>query len=249
MNIKLCFAAAFAMLVLFVNQASAELLTVQGTSNIFAAGSSTVPPAAGDGTLPPSFTFTASNDLILQFSLVEGTIGADADPSRSNGPEGGVYFGNVGTNVNSAGGISGLVHSDFNMFLTGVFLDGTIPTTAPPRLTFSAPEDFLTLSPQLGQTFFIGDGRTDTTAEIQTFFVPEGATELYLGFVDAADPIPFQGNPGFYFDNIGSVTAQFTISAVPEPSSIVLLGTLGCVAMLNRRRRRHSETPLATASN
>jgi hypothetical protein len=235
------YAAAFVSL-LFAAPASAALIVVQGTSNIFAAGSPTVPPAAGDGTVPPSFSFAASSNLILQFSSVTGTIGADMSPARTNGPDGGVYFGNVGTDINSAGGISGITHSDFNMFLTGVFLDGSIPATAPSRLSFSQPEDFLTLSPQLGQTFFIGDGRTDTGALLQTFRVPDGATDLYLGFADAADPVPFQGDPGFYFDNIGSLTADFTVAAVPEPSSAILLASVTGVTLL-RRRRRHIDEP------
>jgi hypothetical protein len=38
-----------------------------------------------------------------------------------------------------------------------------------------------------------------------------------------------------------SFVSGLTLTAVPEPSSVVLLGTLGCVAMLNRRRRHNDE--------
>ncbi len=215
--------------------ANADILTVAGTSNIFAAGRSSIPPGAGDGTVPPVFTFSAANNLVLRFSSVTGSVGADVDPANLNGPDGGVYRGNVGTNINSAAGISGLIHNNFNMFLAGVFLDNSIPLIAPNRLAFSQPENFLTLSPLLGQTFFVGDGLTDSGNIQQQFFVPTGASRLYLGFVDAADPIPFQGNPGFYSDNIGSLSANFSVTAVPEPSSMLMTAAAVSAFFLRRR--------------
>ena len=56
------------------------------------------------------------------------------------------------------------------------------------------------LSPELAQTFFIGDGRT-STGRPQRFHPPTGATRLYLGLADAWS---FDGPPGFYADNSGS---------------------------------------------
>lgn len=122
------------------------------------------------------------------------------------------------------------------MFLVGVFLDNATPVTAPARLSFLQPENFTSISPLLGQSFFIGDGFTDTGSIQQQFNVPDGANRLFLGFVDAADPIPFQGNPGFYFDNLGTLTANLTVTAIPEPSSIGLV-LVASTAMLKRRRR------------
>ena len=88
-----------------------------------------------------------------------------------------------------------------------MFLDDTEPTTPAPRLSFADPEDFTTLSSQLRQIFFIGDRRTDTVGIIQQFIVPAGATRLFLGFVDAADPIHSRGRPGWCDDNTGSLRA------------------------------------------
>jgi len=236
------------VILIFHNQAFADIVSVSGTSNIFASGSATIPPGAGDDTVPPSFSFAPANNLVLRFSSVTGSVGADVNfPTQTNGPDGGIYSGNIGTNVNSTAGISGIIHTNFNMFLTGFFLSSLPPTTAPVRLSFSQPEDFLTLSPQLGQSFFIGDGRTDTGSLPQAFLVPQGASRLYFGFVDAADTGIFQGNPGFYFDKIGSITADFTVTAVPEPSSAILLASVAGLVLLVRRKKR--KTNKKTARN
>ena len=97
--------------------------------------------------------------------------------------------------------------------LVGVFLgDGAPPSVPPPDLNFTTDGgtaflDFTTLSPQLGQVFLIGDGRT-TTGQLQSFLVPPGATRLYFGI---ADGFQFQGPPGCYFDNSGGGTFEFAV--------------------------------------
>ncbi len=229
------------ILLLVSNSSHGEIILVPGTSNIFAAGRSTIPSGSGDGTIPPFFSFAPESNLAVRFSSVTGTVSADPNASNLNGPDGGVYLGYVGTNINSAAGISGLTHANVNMFLAGVFLDNATPVTAPARLSFSQPENFTSISPLLGQTFFIGDGFTDTGSVQQQFNVPDGANRLFLGFVDAADPIPFQGNPGFYFDNIGTLTANLSVTAIPEPSSIALVLVASFVLLKRCRNSRYSD--------
>ena len=72
--------------------------------------------------------------------------------------------------------------------LVGVFLKGTPPSTTPAALNFTSTglgTSFKSLSPKLGQVFFIGDGLTGNgTGTAQTFVVPAGATALYLGTSD-----------------------------------------------------------------
>lgn len=142
-------------------------------------------------------------------------------------------------------GISGPtnVHLDG---LGGVFLGPNQPSGAAPGQLSGT--DFPTISPGLNQIFFIGDGLTGTgTGSTQQFFVPAGATRLYLGIID----------DGGYYDNGGSITANITeqlqsVSAAPEPSTwALLLGGVSMIAaamrMARARRREDEVKDTATA--
>jgi hypothetical protein len=88
---------------------------------------------------------------------------------------------------------------------------------------------FVTLSPELQQIFFIGDGLKRTgSGSVQTFIAPPGATRLYLG---VADGTQWSDNTGA-FDvcvNCGLVLERSAGSTVPEPSTwaMLLLGFAG----------------------
>jgi hypothetical protein len=118
------------------------------------------------------------------------------------------------------GGLSGFNITDFDDALAGVFLEDTLPLSPPPALRFYASDgsqggtkiNFQTLSPAIGQLFFIGDGRAgfnEPSRRIQLFNVPPTATHLYLGYLDTCGGGP--GLPNCYSDNAGAVTAHFTI--------------------------------------
>jgi len=92
-----------------------------------------------------------------------------------------------------AGDNGGAEHgiADINAPLTsviGVFLNDNDPSTsaAPAALDFStdASRNFQSISPQLKQPFFIGDGVMDDGVTLQSFVVPAGATRLYIGVMD-----------------------------------------------------------------
>lgn len=212
---------------------------VLGTANIFGAGLALPPDPGGfgGGTLPPVFAFGAGfGGGTLRFTSVAGLWGCCGPGSATVGPDGFVAT----TDITSAGGISGAI-APRAMFLAGVFLsNATQPGSAPPRLNFTTiGTEFLSLSPLLGQSFFIGDGRASGNT-LQQFIVPAGATHLYLGVIDGN---AFIGPPTFYNDNPGSVTAAFTITpstVIPEPSTWSLVGTglLALVAIGARRRGR-----------
>jgi len=92
-----------------------------------------------------------------------------------------------------------------------VFLSDDKPnlTGAPANLDFNnaTQRDYTTLSPQLKQTFFVGDGKR-ANGEIQNIIVPPGATRVFMGMMDA-----WQWN-----DNVGNfkfkVYARRTVSLV-----------------------------------
>jgi hypothetical protein len=222
-----------------VNPVKAAQLTISGDSNIFGAGKTSAPAPAGGtgGQLPPLYNFAAAAGQVLTFSNISGTV--SFAPFLSNmSAEGGGPFG---TNILSYGGISGIQNDNAIAFLVGVFLNDSEPTgSGPSPLNFTNNTSFAEFSPQLNQTFFIGDGLTGSgMGNIQRFLVPEQATRLFLGFADADGA---KGPPGYYNDNTGSVVANFDIQSptqpVPEPCT--MLGALACVAwgVTNKRKQR-----------
>jgi hypothetical protein len=155
---------------------------------------------AGGGTL----TFSAT-----------GTVTFDG--FSANGPDGG--FSVLRGDEN---GLSGY-HAPVNA-LVGVFLDNVQPnqSAAPVGLDFFAgtpgTTSFTSLSPQLKQIFFIGDGRTGTeSGASQTFVIPSGATRFYLGTVDGSG----------WFNNTGQHTVSISqigpAASAPEPGTLALL--------------------------
>jgi hypothetical protein len=208
---------------------------IAGQANIFGAGH-TSPPGPVDGSggqLPFQHAFASFPGQIVQFMNVSGLTGCRWE-TPFIGPEGGFCVGGPGTNVFSVAGISGVVHFGRQMFLAGVFTDGTEPVDpAPPRLDFTGADSFNDLFPILNQTFFIGDGLTGTgTGVPQNFHVPDRASRLHLGFIDSIGFGLGGGLPaGAYGDNTGQVTGQFEIlGAIPEPASVLLVG-IGLVAL------------------
>jgi Flp pilus assembly protein TadG len=98
--------------------------------------------------------------------------------------------------------------------VVGVFLDDTQPDLdtdpLPADLDFStaASRDFSSLSPQLRQPFYIGDGKRADGTTLQDFIVPAGATRFYIGIMDGQQ----------WSDNSGSFS---TTLAQPAVVSIV----------------------------
>jgi hypothetical protein len=181
-------------------------------ANIFAAGQS----VTFSGELPSAFTFTAG-------SVRAVTIGAIGKVTWGWGailsPGGHRISG--WNRHHSYQRFVGIIAHDRGLFLTGVFLDDSVPVgRGPPTLNFTGVENFLALSPQLFQTFYIGNGLTGPnpggTAKI--FFVPPGATRLFLGIADGC--LLADGPPGCYEDNKGTfVATAFLHSVSAQPTS------------------------------
>lgn len=173
-------------------------LKVNAKSNVFRAGTGKT-DALGGGELAPSVTFAARAGNVLTFTTVTGRVSCCSGGDQFNDADGGTFAGGV-TDVESAGGISGITHPNKTMFLVGVFTDNTHPTgLGPARLDATGEKN---LAPALFQTFFIGTGKG------RQIEVPVTAKRLYLGFADGSS---FTGPPGAYDDNVGELSAAFNI--------------------------------------
>lgn len=202
-----------------------ETVTVSGKANIYGAGHASPPVAGfgGSGDLPPVISFSAGAGQTLEIVSATGTVLLDAVTNNAgigpSGPDGGPFY--APTDVTSTGGLAG-IQSNVTGFLTGVFLDDSEPTGGGPAvLDFTSGglgTNFTTLSPLIGQVFFIGNGRTSSGA-VQKFQIPSTATRLFLGVVDAADGDNAAGPPQAYGDNGGSFTT--TVRIEPKITRIV----------------------------
>ena len=206
-------------------------MTVLSTDVIYAAGNQSSLAASANGTVPGAISLPSQASSVsftsVQGSLTSGcaslkgciTLNGGGNLNDSDG-----NFAAVSTSSNTgSGSISGITLPGAGS-LVGVFVAAGGPSgTAPPALDFTSSgigTSFTTLSPLLDQVFFIGDGLTgDGTGTVQTFNVPAGATQLYLGISDA----PFyNGSPGAYGDNSGSYSVAYSMT---EASSTGFIST------------------------
>jgi hypothetical protein len=161
---------------------------------------------------------------------VSGQVSNTGNAGNGNNPDGEAY-GDVPGHYGD--GISAPTNVNRINALAGVFLGDTSPTGAgtPARIDYAGGLDFASTSPEIGQIFFIGHGRTgDTLAgdfggAQQTFIVPTGATRLFLGTTDGYG----------WYNNNGEFSVQ--ISAVPEPA-VWLMAVAGMATTLGGRRLR-----------
>jgi hypothetical protein len=214
----------------------ATVVSVPGTADLYAAGLAPGHQCCAGDSAPAESPVLAPITLVageyLTFSTTGGTAHAPALPVSPTADGDTAVLYNLTSNFNT--GISGptAIHLDG---LAGVFLSDTNPSgTGPAQLSGTT---FSSISPGLNQIFFIGDGLTGEgtgKGAVQTFYVPTGATRLYLGILD----------DGGYYDNYGSIdatiTSSVTVGAVPESSTwaMMILGFCGVGFLAYRRNRR-----------
>ena len=190
------------------------------------------PSGGGAGVLPVEIGVTGS---AYQFQYLSGTVSANVNDSSLSGLDGNGGAGGP-SDINSLGGISGLME-DHDFPLVGVFLGPSgQPATAPATIDFTTATgigpNFLTLAPQIGQLFLIGDGTTSSD-QLRTYYTPTGATELYIGFADASG---FTGPPGQYGDNAGSLNINVTATPEPAPLALMAIGSTLIAALRFRKK-------------
>ena len=231
-------------------------LTLEGSDAIWLAGRTdlVIPPASApwplglvrhggptpeeiQETMPPGVGISAGDVIRVLDPATGGISFFNGFGAPLYGPE-----GNPGnSNITAFGGISGYIGTQGA--LVGVFLTDAVPAALPPPTLDFSPgglgKEFLTLSPVIGQVFYIGNGVTSGNV-YQEFMAPASATRVFFGITDA---FGFGGAPGAFDDNDGSYRIRVGINevptsptAVPEPATLTLLG-LGMSALGYARKR------------
>ena len=192
---------------------------------------------AFDGTAPTAIDVTGLTSI--SFAVAAGSPVSLNSGGNFNDADG--VGAAPATSYNAGSGTISAITAPHAGFIAGVFFAPTSSASAPAALDFTGGTAFASLSPLLQQAFFIGDGLTgDASGAVQTFYVPTGATVLYLGLTDACG---YSGVSSCYYDNSGSFGVTATgigtaVAAIPEPSThALLLGGLGVIGFVARRRR------------
>ena len=217
---------------------------VSSRASIFGAGNAGLPP---DGccspTLPPfEIILPAGIGRTFSLSNVAGVTEACCDTGPDGiqlGPDGGNFY-NATVNLWSFGGISGVIDNttDGCLALMGVFTAGPPAGPAPATLDVTTLKNAPVIQPLLDQSFFIGDGLTGTgQGTQQVFIIPDEATLLFLGFADGGG---FQGPPGAYSDNYGSISGTLNVSEPQIPYATITSPTNGALVVTG--------TPISIAS-
>ena len=176
----------YPLLEIVSDSASIEVL---GTNNPWLSGMPDGSTASQGDVAPEQSAISISElPIIAGSTLTFGVTGSvNNDPFSSNlTPDGSAF---VSHRTLAENGLSNLI-APINS-LVGVFLGDEQPnlTPAPDELSFEETGNvtnginYTTLSPELKQIFFIGDGKNDDDVT-QEIIVPEGATYLFLGTMD-----------------------------------------------------------------
>jgi hypothetical protein len=238
MRVTRVFAAAiFSLALAATANATTISLTVVGSADIWLAGMPAGSVASSVDTAPdqsPALVggLSLSAGTTLRFAASGGVSNTPDCPCA--GPDGGevvTHFAGAENGISS-------VYAPLSSLL-GVFLSDSAPNlgVAPGTLNFGVAgvgTNFSTLSPELQQVFFIGDGNSG----LQDFIVPVGATRLFLGTMDGFE---WGNNAGQFLVDVTLVENHIEVfdntpAAVPEPTTMLLLGS-GLLGVARMRKK------------
>jgi Flp pilus assembly protein TadG len=161
---------------------------------------------------PAQATIPITPGAIITVSNVTGS--ANYDPGYFDaGNAKGLIDGATAPIVDNvaAGGIEEHGIADVYMpadSLNAVFLNSSVPdgTSAPAPLDFStaSARSYSSISPQLKQPFFVGQGQTSTGTQ-QSIIVPQGAARMFFGIMDCWE---WSNNSGGYTVTITQKSVQ-----------------------------------------
>lgn len=164
---------------------SVKTVTVPAKANPYLAGMPLGTPARFNDSAPDESPVLVELPLLeataVSFRASGGVDHGPFHPSHFDMPNGSAFTDHSG----------GAEHGIANIFapinaLVGVFLDDERPDQSRPPKALNlrrAGRNLVTVSPQLKQVFFIGDGSTKPGVT-RRFLVPNGATRLFLGTMD-----------------------------------------------------------------
>lgn len=186
---------------LFCSTIACAGVSVPGTSDMWLAGMPDGATASSGDEAPQHSPVLVHNiDLTqgsISFPMVTG--GASHEPGCPDfctPPEGSFFIAHQPGAMNGISGTNAPINA-----LMGVFLGPEAPNggEAPEAIDFEKTgTDFSYLKPKLKQVFYIGRGRMNN-GELKTFYVPDGATRLYLGTMDGYG----------WYNNSGTIEVEF----------------------------------------
>ena len=225
-----------AMLAMFASSANADIIDT------------TEPGALGPGGITSFVGFTFGNGVMADINVVNGETGDTQAVNENRAGTGAIGNGNVGgseilafefTNVVAPAGFT-FVNFEFNSVLS------QFPAAGGTQGFVFQGGDTAAAFVDGSQTAFagsdiVGGSGVDLGSALLAIDNGSPATQANtFEFTDAAGPVPFTtsiglgnvtGNPRFQAIDVSAI-----IVAVPEPSSLALLG-LGVVGLVARRRR------------
>lgn len=186
-------------------------LAVSGQSSIFQAGQASpvdLGGGGGAGLLPTELPLDPGAGRVMRVLDSAGAV--TYSDSATSMPTDGMDFGDI--RWGSWNALAGPATNRMGQTL-GVFLDDTLPATAPPPLDCGDLEPG-GLAPEIGQIFCLGDGLSAFN-ERQTFFVPDAATRLFVGFAERLASQLLESDVHHLGDNVVT-TGLFALAPDPE---------------------------------